>query len=178
MGLLRPQPHLFGFRPKTRWSPARASHVPAPPNKVLQRTGTPRGPRGLVAWAKLFGAVAGRSRGRPLNGMSVRRRMRTVNLPVLTVDEYRSLVQVLPVPTTSQRDAFAAFVSQAHSWYKHIPPAPPCCPFYFFLDPSAGMQREVTSGGSVRSIVREERGFHYSWIPTKEYRARFGHLAV
>lgn len=60
----------------------------------------------------------------------------------LTISEYRSLVDTLPPPTDQQKNNFSKFVSQSHSWYKHLP----LC-------------------------------FHYSWIPTNEYRRNFGYLA-
>jgi hypothetical protein len=72
---------------------------------------------------------------------------------------------------------FAVFVSNAHSWYKHLPYLPPGLPFYFFLDPAAGMQLAVKPQGSVDATPRTEGGFHYSWLPTVEYRDRFGYLA-
>jgi hypothetical protein len=73
--------------------------------------------------------------------------------------------------------AFAEFVAGAHSWYKHTPPFPPGFSFQFFLDPSAGTQRVFRTGGKVGVVPREKAGFHYSWIPTAEYRERFGYLA-
>ena len=39
------------------------------------------------------------------------------------------------------------------------------------------MQLAVTPQGSVEAISRAECGFHYSWLPTAEYRDRFGYLA-
>jgi hypothetical protein len=97
--------------------------------------------------------------------------------PVLSLPEYSELVADLPAPTQEQMQAFAEFVSEAHSWYKHLPLLPPGRPFQFFLDPSAGLQRVGTLDGRIRAVVREERGFHYSWLPTREYRDRFGYLA-
>jgi hypothetical protein len=72
---------------------------------------------------------------------------------------------------------FAVFVSNAHSWYRDLPYLPPGLPFYFFLDPAAGMQLAVSAQDSVDAIHRSERGVHYSWLPTAEYRDRFGYLA-
>jgi hypothetical protein len=72
---------------------------------------------------------------------------------------------------------FAVFVSNAHSWYKHLPYLPPGEPFQFFLDPGAGTQRAISPQGSVNAIPRTECGEHYSWLPTAEYRERFGYLA-
>ena len=95
----------------------------------------------------------------------------------MTLAEYKSLTRDLPRPTAPQMEDFAEFVSLAHSWYKHLPLFPPCAPLHFFLDPAAGMQRAEASDGSIRVFEREKTGFHYSWIPTLEYRRRFGYLA-
>ena len=97
--------------------------------------------------------------------------------PLLTLPQYRVLVRSLPRPTLVQMQQFAQFVSTAHSWYKHLPYLSPGEPFQFFLDPGAGMQLAVTPQGSVDARFRAEYGFHYSWLPTAEYRARFGYLA-
>ena len=72
--------------------------------------------------------------------------------------------------------AFAKFVCGAHSWYKHLPYYPPGKPLLFFVDPAAGMDLTFHTD-RVEATPRLERGFHYSWIPTHEYREKFGHLA-
>ena len=95
---------------------------------------------------------------------------------ILTLSQYRSVVSSLPMPTQQQLEQFADFVSSAHSWYKHLPLYPPGCPFQFFLNPAAGMQMIEYSDGSLEVAPRIEKGFHYSWIPTAEYRDRFGYL--
>jgi hypothetical protein len=97
--------------------------------------------------------------------------------PILTLPRYRILVRSLPRPTHLQMQQFAVFVSNAHSWYKHLAYLPPGEPFQFFLDPGAGTQRAISPQGSVNAIPRTERGEHYSWLPTAEYRERFGYLA-
>ncbi len=96
--------------------------------------------------------------------------------PPLTLDDYRALVAKLPRPTEAQMMAFATFVCGAHSWYKHLPMYPPGKPFQFFLDPASGMDLNF-HGGRVEATPRLVNGFHYSWIPTPQYRERFGHLA-
>ena len=73
-------------------------------------------------------------------------------------------------------DAFAKFVCGAHSSYKHLPYYPPGKPLLFFVDPAAGMDLTFHTD-RVEATPRLERGFHYSWIPTHEYREKFGHLA-
>src|SRR5690349_8829634 len=94
-----------------------------------------------------------------------------------TMAAYAELVRPLPPPTQQQMQAFADFVSNAHSWYKHLLPLPPGVPMQFFLDPAAGLQLSVLPDGSVTAGPRAKPGFHYSWLPTADYRERFGHLA-
>ena len=97
--------------------------------------------------------------------------------PRLALDEYRSLVADLVRPTRPQMEDFARYVSDAHSWYKYLPLLPPGAPFNFRLDPAAGLQRILDNDGTLRAEPLEKGGFHYSSLPTAEYRRRFGHLA-
>lgn len=101
----------------------------------------------------------------------------SLGLPQLTLTDYVSLTAALPTPTLKQMEDFARFVSHAHSWYKHLPLLPPGVPFHFFIDPFAGMQRVVAPNGTLQLTERVGKGFHYSWLPTEEYRNRFGYLA-
>lgn len=73
-------------------------------------------------------------------------------------------------------EAFAVFVSGAHSWYKHLPFYPPGAPLQFFLDPAAGMDLAFYPD-RVEASRRAKTGFHYSSIPTNKYRKQFGYLA-
>lgn len=91
-----------------------------------------------------------------------------------TLARYRLIVSDLPRPTESQ---IADFVGHAHSWYKHMRLRVTRSRLHFFLDPGAGMQRVGYLDGKVKVVRRAEQGLHYSWIPTEEYRTRFGHLA-
>src|SRR5205085_959036 len=95
----------------------------------------------------------------------------------LSLSEYRTLARSLPRPTQLQVREFAKYVAGAHSWYKHLRLLPASVPLQFFLDPAAGMQRTRAADGSVTVAFRHERGFHYSWLPTREYQERFGYLA-
>jgi hypothetical protein len=95
----------------------------------------------------------------------------------LTLARYRAICCALPRPSEKGIEDFALFVSQAHSWYKRTTLLPPGMPLYFFIDPSAGMQRIVRLNGRVLAVAREKPGFHHSWLPTAQYRARFGCLA-
>lgn len=90
---------------------------------------------------------------------------------------YLSAAGALPIPTMEQMQAFALHVSRAHSWYKHLPYCAPGSPFYFYLDPAAGMERRLTPDGQLIVSDRETKGFHHSGLPTCDYRDRFGHLA-
>lgn len=98
-------------------------------------------------------------------------------LPSLTLARYLDLVSSLPPTTPQQNENFADFVSHAHSWYKHLPLYPPGFPFYFFIDKHAGCDWVLRDDGTGKVVERDETGFHYSAIPTKHYRTRFGHLA-
>lgn len=95
----------------------------------------------------------------------------------LSLSGYRALARTLPVPTPQQVREFAEYVAGAHSWYKHLRLLPANTPFQIFLDPAAGMQLVRAADGRVTAVLREAQGFHYSWLPTAEYRQQFGHLA-
>jgi hypothetical protein len=64
----------------------------------------------------------------------------------LTLGEYRELLAGVPEPSLEQIEAFARFVSTAHSWYKHLPLLPPGVPMTLFLDPGAGAQLHRRQG--------------------------------
>jgi hypothetical protein len=95
----------------------------------------------------------------------------------LTLAQYMTNLSGVALPTAKQKLQFADFVSQAHSWYKHLPANPPGEPFYFYLDKYAGCDRLLKRDGTAVVVERTEPGFHYSDLPTQEYRRRFGHLA-
>jgi hypothetical protein len=82
-------------------------------------------------------------------------------------------------PTDSQIEAFADYVAGARSWYKHLPLNPPGALFQLYIDPHAGMDRVVLASGEISMLERtdETEAFHYSWLTTADYRARFGCLA-
>ena len=96
----------------------------------------------------------------------------------LTLDDYRGLLAEADVasPSLEQVEDFAFFVAAAHSWYKHLPLLPPGLPMTFFVDPGAGAQL-IVDKARIHQLERLEHGFHYSWLPTKEYRRRFGHAS-
>jgi len=83
---------------------------------------------------------------------------------------YADEIAVLPRPTKEQCDSFAIHVSEAHSWYKHLRAEP--TPFYFYLAPYIGWIED--QDGNIREMVKEDC-WHYSSVPTKEYRERFGY---
>jgi hypothetical protein len=95
---------------------------------------------------------------------------------VLSLKRYLALVRGLPLPSIKQRREFVDYVTDAHSWYKHLPRFLPGAPFYFFIDRYAGCDCIRRRDGSCFMAERKEQGFHYSAIPTAEYRSRFGFL--
>ncbi len=100
-------------------------------------------------------------------------------LPVLSLGEYRRVVEAILPPTGQQIEDFASFVSEAKSWYKHLPLLPPGQPFWFFIDPWAGLDRILEQHGQVVYVNRtsDTPQFHYTWMTTEDYRSRFGRLA-
>lgn len=91
-------------------------------------------------------------------------------------NNYLEIIRQLPRPTTEQTEHFAAYVSNAHSWYKHLPIRPKV-QFVLYLDPGAGMQRLRDSAGKVRltAITDKSSEFHYTWQKTDDYRRRYGY---
>lgn len=99
--------------------------------------------------------------------------------PEMNLNAYRRWIKDVSAPTDSQIESFAGYVADARSWYKHLPLTPPGAIFHFYIDPHAGVDRLVNSSGEVylRTRTQDADLFHYSWIPTDEYRERFGCLA-
>jgi len=93
--------------------------------------------------------------------------------------DYRQAVAHLPRPSNDQIDNYVQFVSEAHSWYKHLPLLPPGATFQFFVDPFSGYDRVLQPGGGVIHEERTEDSerFHYTWMTTRDYRSRFGYLS-
>lgn len=88
---------------------------------------------------------------------------------------YAEVIQDLPRPTRAQTARFASFVAEAHSWYKKLPLYPKT-PFFFYLDPAAGMKIQSNATGSGNQYVDEVgQGIHYSDMTTKVYRENFGY---
>jgi len=106
-------------------------------------------------------------------------RMAGSDAPEMDIDAYRLLIGAAAPPTDSQIDAFADYVASAHSWYKHLPLQPPGVEFHFYIDPNAGMDHLVHTSGevTVRARTPDTESFHYAWMTTANYRARFGCLA-
>jgi len=100
--------------------------------------------------------------------------------------QYINLVRELPPPTDEQIALFATFVSQAHSWYKHLPVSARV-PFYFYLDPNVGRIidynekgakiRDYNGGGIHYPSQTTGGGIHYTSQTTKEWCRCFGFLA-
>jgi len=112
-------------------------------------------------------------------GVILESRQEVSALPILSLREYRRVVEAIPPPTIQQIEDFASFVSEAKSWYKHVPLLPPGEPFWFFIDPWAGLDRILGRHGQVVYVNRtsETPRFHYTWMTTEEYRSRFSRLA-
>ena len=70
---------------------------------------------------------------------------------------YLDLVRRHPRPSDDQIAAFARFVANDHSWYKHLPKAGRGEPFFFYLDPHVHEEFVDTAagGGAWRPIIRE-----------------------
>ncbi len=96
----------------------------------------------------------------------------------LDITEYREILARVPRPSMGQIWAFVEYVCKAHSWYKHLPVWPPGTPFHFYVSPQAGCDIMVHADGRTTLCERTEDrpGIHYSWKPTKVYRAEFGYL--
>jgi hypothetical protein len=60
-----------------------------------------------------------------------------------SLSNYRGYVGELPRPSEGQIEGYVQFVSQAHSWYKHLPLLPPGQPFHSFVDPFSGYDRII-----------------------------------
>jgi hypothetical protein len=95
----------------------------------------------------------------------------------MSLDEYRDLARWINRPSPKQCEAFSRFVAAAHSWYKHLPAQQPGSRFSVFLDLFAGYDAVDLPGGRTHLVPREKQGLHYTAIPTRDYRARYGHLA-
>ena len=94
-------------------------------------------------------------------------------------------------PTAEQYRAFADYLPEAHSWYKHLPLIEGGR-FVVFVSPDAGIGRlvarmkgpdpESPTGYSLEApqegpeFTEEHPRLHYGWQTTKEYRQRFGYL--
>ncbi len=105
-------------------------------------------------------------------------RLSGAELPEMDLAAYRHWIRGVSRPTPAQIETFADYVAGARSWYKHLPLTRPGVPVQFYIDPHAGMDRLVLVTGEVRLRERthETGAFHYSWMPTAEYRERFGCL--
>jgi hypothetical protein len=91
----------------------------------------------------------------------------------------------LPRPTDDRYREFAKHVSEAHSWYKHLPLLTGGR-FVVFLAPDSGIRGLVARlEGTGYQLMTPPEGpmfteanprLHYSWKTSEEYRRRFGYL--
>ena len=107
-----------------------------------------------------------------------KRRGNVSSIEPCSLTDYRRIVADLGRPSSEQIENYVHFVSEAHSWYKHLPLLPPGATFRFLVDPFSGYDSHLQPGGRV---IHEERTnksqrFHYTWMTTAEYRSRFGYL--
>lgn len=101
------------------------------------------------------------------------------SIELCTLSVYKQFVSCLPKPTDEQISNFIHYVSEAHSWYKHLPLLPPGVNFRFFVDPFSGYDSALQPGGGIAHEERTEDStpFHYTWMTTKAYRSQFGYLS-
>lgn len=94
------------------------------------------------------------------------------------LDAYREEVSAHAPPDPVQIEQFVEFVADSHSWYKHLPRFA-TRKFWFFLNPVSGMNCLRDREGNTEYRERtddDESKFHYTWMTTADYRARFGIL--
>lgn len=98
--------------------------------------------------------------------------------PSMAREEYELLVADLPMPRKKHMREFAEYVSSALPWHEQLPLLPSGEPFRFYLNPFAGMDRMLLGDGRAAFIPRsaDAERFQESWLPTEEYRQRFGFL--
>lgn len=82
-------------------------------------------------------------------------------------------------PTDEQVDNFIDYVSNAHSWYKHLACVGNQDSINIYLNPSAGCRISFDRKSGLTSVSRKEeteKFFHYNEMPTKLYIDKFGFL--
>ncbi len=96
----------------------------------------------------------------------------------MSLVDYRELVRPLGRPSEAQIDAYVEYLAGKHSWYKHLPLLLPGTIFTLFINPLAGMIQGSEGNGPLRwmEVGSTDECFHYSMMPTVEYRSRFGHF--
>ena len=87
---------------------------------------------------------------------------------LLPYQPYLAAVTAHPPPTRSQLVSFADYLSNAHSWYKHLD-NPPGNVFHVYFDPCAMM----STNGEMKEVTNGQT-WHYSMMNTRDYRERFG----
>ncbi len=83
-------------------------------------------------------------------------------------------------PTPTQVANFVDYVADAHSWYKHLPTFGSGAPFYFYMNPVAGLaRRRDIETKELEFLVKEEgeQFFHYNEMSTDKYLDQFGKLS-
>lgn len=82
-------------------------------------------------------------------------------------------------PTEQQITDFVEYVSNAHSWYKHLLGIGNSTEFYLYINPVAGYARKRDHQTKELKFFIKEQGekfFHYNEMPTKLYHQRFASM--
>lgn len=94
--------------------------------------------------------------------------------------KYKDLIEeYTKKPTEQQITDFVEYVSNAHSWYKHILGIGNSTEFYLYINPVAGYARirdRETKELKFQVKQKGDRFFHYNEMATEDYHSRFGHL--
>ena len=96
--------------------------------------------------------------------------------PHLPLAAYRSLFRPEHLPTPEQITQFVAYVSDVHSWYKHLPRYLPGETFTLYLDPAAGWNWSRTASGGIEYRPWSQGEQDNRRISTEEWHQRFGLL--
>ncbi len=82
-------------------------------------------------------------------------------------------------PTEQQITDFVEYVSNAHSWYKHLLGIGNSTEFYLYINPVAGYTRirdRETKELKFHLKQKGDRFFHYNEMTTTDYHSKFDHL--
>ncbi len=90
---------------------------------------------------------------------------------------YKASIKGLPRPSIDQVARFASHVAENGRWNHHLFPIPKV-PFYFYLDATAGLDKQVMADGTTRfAEIKTQSPSAGSKLTTEEYRNKFGYLS-